>query len=164
MTIFDYVSFGVLALSITLGLWRGVVGEVIALAAWVLAFFAARGFGGFFAQQFLGSVISDASIRMAAGWAIVFIGVLIVMGIGRMALSGMVKAVGLGLSDRVLGFAFGALRGSLILMVFVAIGGMTSLPSQAWWRNASLAPPLETAVMATLPWLPQDIAKRIRFK
>jgi membrane protein required for colicin V production len=40
---------------------------------------------------------------------------------------------------------------------------MTSAPQQPWWRQASLAPPLETAVLAVKPMLPDDLAKRIRF-
>ena len=48
-------------------------------------------------------------------------------------------------------------------VVLVGLGGMTSAPTQAWWRQATLAAPLETAVMATKPWLPDDLAKRIRF-
>lgn len=164
MTLFDYVAIGILALSTVLGLWRGVVGEVISLAAWALAFFSARSFGGFIGQELFAGLIGDPSIRVAVGWAVVFIGVLVVMGIGRMAMSSMVKAVGLGLSDRILGFTFGALRGGLILMVLVAAAGLTSIPSQTWWKSATLSAPLETAVMAASPWLPQDISKRIRFR
>jgi membrane protein required for colicin V production len=40
---------------------------------------------------------------------------------------------------------------------------MTSAPRQPWWRQATLAVPLETAVLALKPWLPADVAKRIRF-
>ena len=50
------------------------------------------------------------------------------------------------------------------LLVLVGLGGMTSAPTQAWWRQAMLAAPLETAVLATKPWLPDDVAKRTRFK
>ena len=42
MTAFDYAVLAVIAASALLGLWRGVVGEVLALAAWVVAFFVAR--------------------------------------------------------------------------------------------------------------------------
>jgi membrane protein required for colicin V production len=38
------------------------------------------------------------------------------------------------------------------------------LPQQAWWRQAWLAPPLETAVLASKPWLPAAVAKRIRYR
>ena len=51
-----------------------------------------------------------------------------------------------------------------IIVVAVLIGGLTMLPQQAWWRQAWLAPPLETAVLASKPWLPAAVAKRIRYR
>ena len=163
MNIFDYVVIGIVAASLLLGLWRGVVGEVIALAAWVLAFFAAVQFGGDIAQAVF-SGIGDKGLRAAAGFAAVFVGVLVIMALVRMAVSGLIKALGLGLSDRLLGLVFGVARGAMIAMVLVAAGGMTSAPQQDWWQEATLSAPLETAVLAAKPWLPPDLAKRIRFK
>ena len=49
-------------------------------------------------------------------------------------------------------------------VVLVAAGGMTPLPQEQWWREAQFAPPLETAVLAGRPWLPPDVAGRIRFR
>lgn len=163
MTVFDYVVIGIVVASLLLGLWRGVVGELIALAAWVLAFFAAVEFGSEIANAVFGG-IADKGLRALAGFAAVFIGVLVVMALVRMAASGLIKALGLGLSDRLLGLVFGIGRGMMIAMVLVAIGGMTSAPHQAWWQESTMAPPLETAVLAAKPWLPPELAKRIRFK
>lgn len=163
MTLFDYVVLGIVGVSVFLGLWRGVVGEVIALAAWVLAFFFAVQFGGDIGAAVFASM-EDDGMRALAGFAAAFVAVLVVMALVRMAASGLVKALGLGLSDRLLGMVFGFARGMMIAMVLVAVGGMTSAPQQAWWQSASLSPPLETAVMAARPWLPLDLAKRIRFR
>ena len=49
-------------------------------------------------------------------------------------------------------------------MLLVLIGGMTTQPQEAWWREAKLAPPLETAALASKPWLPTEVAKRIRYR
>lgn len=163
MTSFDYVVLGIVGASLLLGIWRGVVGEVVALAAWVLAFFVAREFGTELGQA-LFSGIGDAGLRALAGFGALFVGVLVVMALVRMAASSMIKALGLGVSDRLLGLVFGVARGVMIAMVLVAVGGMTSAPRQPWWQEATLAGPLETAVLAASPWLPQDLAKRIRFK
>jgi membrane protein required for colicin V production len=92
------------------------------------------------------------------------IAVLIVFTVGRLLLKLMLRAVGLGFVDRLLGAGFGVLRGALIVFVAVLIGGMTALPRAAWWRDSSLAPPLETAVIAAKPWLPPEVAKRIRYR
>ena len=49
-------------------------------------------------------------------------------------------------------------------LILVALGGMTSLPKERWWREAHLSPPFETAVLASQHWLPPEVSKRIRFR
>ncbi len=162
MTIFDYVVIGIVGLSLLFGLWRGVVGELIALAAWVLAVIAALEFGGW-AGEMVFAGIADPAIRTLAGCVLLFVGVLVVMALVRMLVNSMVKALGLSVSDRILGMVFGVVRGLLVVMVLVGLGGMTSLPKQGWWKDAMLAQPMEIAVLVVKPWLPDDLAKRIRF-
>ena len=58
MTAFDYIVLAIVAASVILGVWRGVVGEIIALVAWILAFFAARWWGDEVANSVL-NAISD---------------------------------------------------------------------------------------------------------
>ncbi|MQY50467.1 CvpA family protein [Rhodocyclus tenuis] len=163
MTVFDYVVIGITVASAVLGLWRGVVGEVIALAAWVLGFFAAQAWGADIAALAFTS-IADPALRLVAGWAAVFVGTLLLLALGRLAVQGLLKALGLSLADRLLGLLFGAARGLVVIAALVAVGGMTSLPKERWWSEAVLSPPLETAVLAARPWLPQEAAKRIRFR
>lgn len=162
MTVFDYVVIGIVSLSLLFGLWRGVVGEIIALVAWVLAVLVAVEFGGEVGQAVFSGVL-DPAMRTLAGCVVIFVGVLVVMSLVRLAVRSMVKALGLSVSDRLLGMVFGLARGLLVTMVLVGLGGMTAAPRQAWWQNATLAPPLETAVLVAKQWLPDDLAKRIRF-
>lgn len=163
MTVFDYGVLAVLAASVLLGMWRGVVGEILALAAWVVAFFVARA-QAWRVVPWLSGQIADPAWQLAAGFAVIFIGVLVVFSLARLLLSLLLQAAGLGLLDRLLGACFGVLRGGLVVLAGVAMGGMTALPKAAWWREAALAPPLETAVIAARPWLPAEVAKRIRFR
>ncbi|WIM06587.1 MAG: CvpA family protein [Candidatus Nitricoxidivorans perseverans] len=163
MTAFDIAVLGVVAASLLLGLWRGVVSEILALAAWVAGFIAGRALAPDVAAM-LGGLVADATLRYAAGFAAVFVGVLIVFSIGRLALALMLRAVGLGLVDRFFGAVFGIGRGALIAFIAVLLGGMTALPKETWWREAVLAPPLETAAIAARPWLPPEMARRIRYR
>jgi membrane protein required for colicin V production len=163
MTAFDYAVLTVLGMSVLLGLWRGVVSEILALAAWVVAFLAARAEAAEVAN-WLAPQIAEPALRLAAAYALVVVAVLAVFSIARLVLKLLLKAVGLGLLDRMLGAAFGALRGLLVVLVAVMVAGMTPLPKMEWWREARLAPPLETAVLAAKPWLPADAAKRIRYR
>lgn len=162
MTAFDYGVIAILLASLALGLWRGLIGEVLALLAWVLAGLAAWQLGPEVGA--LITAIADPGLRVLAGYAAVFVGVLIVLSLIKLAVRGLLKALGLTAVDRVLGVVFGVARGLLIVFILVAIGGMTSLPKEIWWRNASLSQPLETAVLASKPWLPPEAAKRIRFR
>jgi membrane protein required for colicin V production len=163
MTVFDYAVFGVVAASLLLGLWRGLVSEVLALLAWVAAFFAARAVAPGLAPTF-GRFTHEAALQYVAAFAAVFVAVLLVVAIGRIVAAKLLRAVGLGWADRLLGMLFGIGRGVLIALVAVLLGGMTPLPREAWWRDAWLAPPLETAVVAAKPWLPKTVAQRIRYR
>ncbi|MCK6407176.1 MAG: CvpA family protein [Rhodocyclaceae bacterium] len=162
MTAFDYGVIAILLASLALGLWRGLIGEVLALLAWILAALAAWQFGPEIGA--LMTAIADPGLRVLAGYAAVFFAVLVVLGLLRLAVRGLLKALGLTAVDRLLGVLFGLARGMLIVLVVVAVGGMTSAPKEPWWKDASLAPPLETAVIAAKPWLPPEAAKRIRFR
>jgi membrane protein required for colicin V production len=161
--VFDYGVVAVLGVTLLLGFWRGLVSEMLALAAWVVAFFAARAtaseVGGLFAD-----VLKDQAVQYVVGFAAVFVGVLVVFALLRLAVTGVLAAAGLGVLDRFLGGVFGALQGIAILLALVVAGGLTSLPQQPWWRDAISAPPLETAALASKPYLPPELAKRIRYR
>lgn len=162
MTAFDYGVIAIVLASLLLGLWRGLIGEVLALLAWILAALAAWQFGPEIGP--LMTAIADPGLRVLAGYAAVFCGVLVVLALVRLAIRGLLKALGLTAVDRLLGVFFGVARGVLIVLILVAVGGMTSAPKEPWWARAELAPPLETAVLALKPWLPPEAAKRIRFR
>ena len=163
VTVFDYFVFGIVALSLLIGIWRGVVNEILALAAWVTGFWIARTWA-----IPVGDVLFDGSIepvwRQTVGFVTIFVVVLVVFVLGRWAVTLMLRAVGLGPLDRVLGAVFGVARGILVVWALVLLAGLTALPQQKWWRQAMFSPPLETAVLAAKPWLPPDLAKRLRYR
>ncbi len=163
MTGFDYAVLAVIALSSLLGLWRGVASEILGLAAWVAAFFAARAWAPVAADA-LAAWLAEPAARAAAGFVAVFVATLLVFAVARFLLSRLLRAVGLGLVDRFLGALFGILRGVLMALAGVLVCGLTDLPRHTWWREAWLAPPLETAVLAARPWLPRTVAQRIRYR
>lgn len=162
MTAFDYLVLGILLASAILGAWRGLVGEILSILAWVLALVAAWMFGAEIGAA-LYSGIGDSMLRLVAGFVTVILLVLVVIALLKLLMRGLLKAIGLSLTDRMLGVLFGLMRGLAILLVIVILGGLTSAPKQPWWREARFAPPLETIVLAGRPWLPGDVAKRIRF-
>ncbi|MBS3917229.1 MAG: CvpA family protein [Sulfuritalea sp.] len=163
MTVFDYAVLAIVAGSVLIGAWRGLVSEVLALAAWVAALLAGRALAPDMAPVF-GDWLMEPAWQYAAAFAVIVLAVLVAVALLRVALSKLLRAIGLGPLDRFLGAVFGIARGGLVVVLGVLIGGLTVLPQQAWWRQAWLAPPLETAVLAAKPWLPDAVAKRIRYR
>ncbi|MBE7422572.1 MAG: CvpA family protein [Zoogloeaceae bacterium] len=163
MTAFDYGALAIVAASILLGAWRGLAGEVLALAAWLTGLLAGYAWAPGMAPVFA-AWLSEPALQYAAAFAVVVLAVLVAVTLFRLALSKLLRAVGLGPLDRFLGAVFGIARGVLVVLLCVLVAGMTPLPRQAWWRQAWLAPPLETAVLAARPWLPPEVAKRIRYR
>lgn len=163
MTLFDYCVLAVIALSLLLGIARGVVSEILALAAWVVAFLAARLWAQPVGERLLAE-LSDPVWRPLAGFVAVFVAVLVSFALLRRLIALLLKATGLRPLDRMLGALFGILRGAAILLVLVVLAGLTPLPQQPWWRQAMFAAPLETEVLMVKPWLPPELAKRIHYR
>ena len=163
MTVFDYTVLIILFASMALGAWRGVVSEIIALVAWVLACFAAR-WTGIDLARLLPADIADPVVRLVIAWVLIFIAVLLLMAFVRIVIRGLLRKLGLSPSDRMLGVLFGTARGVAIVLILVAMGGALSMPRERWWSEAYFSAPLETAVLACKPWLPYDVAKYIRFR
>lgn len=162
MTTFDWVVIGILVVSAAVGAWRGLVGEALAILAWVIALIAAWLFGAELgATLFAG--ISDPALRMAAGFGAAIALVLVTMALLKMLLRKVLKALGLSLTDRLLGVLFGLARGLAIVLLLVMVGGLTTAPRMVWWKEAKLSQPLEIVVLAARPMLPPDLAKKIRY-
>jgi len=163
VTAFDYAVLAIVAASVLLGAWRGLVGELLALAAWAAGLVAAYVWAPGMAPMFA-TWLKEPALQLAAAATVIVVAVLVAMVLFRLALSKLLRAVGLGPLDRFLGAVFGVARGVLVVLLCVLVAGLTPLPQQAWWRQAWLAPPLETAVLAARPWLPPEVAKRIRYR
>ncbi|HEU0234480.1 MAG TPA: CvpA family protein [Gallionella sp.] len=161
MTGFDFAVMAILLVSLLFGLWRGLVYEVLSLMGWPVAFVLSKLFAGNVAPMMPGA---QETIRITLAYAVVFVAALIVWGLLAWLLSRLVKAVGLGWLDRVLGGLFGVLRGGLVILVLVWLAGMTAVPEQPFWRAAQMSKTAEDAALLTKVWLPDNIAQRVRYR
>jgi membrane protein required for colicin V production len=162
MTLFDYAVLTIVGGSVLLSIFRGFVREVLALAAWVIAFLVA-GLLGHVVAGWLATSISDESVRVLVAFVAVFLATLISMSVVALVVSGLMRKAGLGVEDRVLGSFFGLARGMLIVMLLVLLAGLTALPRQPAWTDAMLSAPLEALAAAAKPWLPQMIASNVSY-
>ena len=135
MTGFDFVLLAILAISVVLGLLRGLLKEVLSLVAYASAFLAAIWWGPT-VSDWSGQWISQPFVSMALAYLGVFIAVLLSIGFVNMALSALLSKTGLTPADHGLGAMFGLLRGVLFVLILVILAGYTPLPEESWWKNA----------------------------
>lgn len=162
LTLFDYVVLSLIGFSVLMGVLRGFLREVLALAGWVAAFIVAR----LYTAQLVPLLplqIPGEAMRYLVGFSLLFLTTLLVSTLLAIALSQLVKQIGLGWLDRILGMLFGLLRGVLIVLIVVMLAGMTSLPKDERWQSAMLSAPLEAVVVWLLPWMPQSLSKHVQF-
>jgi len=162
MTWLDYALIAVVGLSALIGIWRGLVREVFALAGWVAAIVVALAFAGEVARL-IPPGFATPPVRTVIAFTVLFIVILVVVSIAGLLFTKAVRAVGLGLANRTLGGVFGFARGALILLVIALAAGLTAVPKEPFWREAKLAPPLETAAIAVKPYLPPALADKVRY-
>ncbi len=136
----DWAILIVIGLSAGISLLRGFVREALSLAGWFLAFFVAKGFYQEF-SSLLESQIETTSLRYAVSWAALFIITLTVSGLINYILSRLIDKAGLSGMDRIMGMAFGALRGVLIVSVTtLLLKELTPVQNDRWWKDSELIP------------------------
>ncbi len=162
MTSFDYTVLLIIGISIVVSMMRGAVREVLAIAGWLAAFYVAKTYAGQLIPL-LPADIPTEPLKVLAAFLILFLGVLLVASLLSIALSGLIKKIGLNWFNRFLGAIFGFARGFIIVCVLVLLAGLTSLPKDARWTNAMFSSPLEALVKTALPWVPQTVAKHIKY-
>jgi len=126
-------------ISAGIGVWRGFLREAVALITWIIALFVAWHFSDLI-EPHLGGLLAGSNVRVWAARVIIVVLILLLgAGIGA-ALAHFVRLSIFNSMDRFLGFVFGALRGFVLLGVFVILGQLLRLDSERWWQHSRLLP------------------------
>jgi membrane protein required for colicin V production len=157
----DYAVIVILLLSMLLGLWRGLISEILSLTGWPIAIVLSKLTAGSIATVL---PIEQEEVRIAAAYALVFVSALIICGILARLIARMLKAIGSDWTDRAMGGLFGILRGGLVVLVLVWLAGLTHVPEQAFWRGSLIGRSLEDIALLTKSWLPSNIGQRIHYR
>jgi len=122
MTWVDLVILAVLVLSALLAFMRGLVREVLGLAAWIGAIFAGVWALPRVRPQFQHWMGASPWVDPAA-FAVVFVISLIVLLLVARAIGGLVRGSPISGIDRTLGLVFGLARGAvLVILAYIAMG------------------------------------------
>jgi membrane protein required for colicin V production len=154
----DWILLAVLGLSLLLGMWRGIIQEVLSLVGWVAAFYVSQMYAPL-AAAWLPMEGSSQMLRYAAGFVVVFIAVLVGTALVSWVVKKLVSAVGLGPLDRLLGSLFGLMRGVVILLAVTVFVGMTPMRETEAWKHAQGAQWLQQFLHVLKPVLPADFGK-----
>lgn len=154
----DLALAALLLLSMGIGLWRGLVFEVMSLAGWVVAYFAASPLApvveGFLPEGKFGpAVVHVVSLVLA------FVVVLIVWSLATRLVKTLIHATPLSVVDRLGGAGFGALRGVFIALLLVLVIGASPLAESSTWQASRAAPVLAGVLRDAAPLLPEPIAR-----
>jgi membrane protein required for colicin V production len=121
MSIIDIVLGSLLLFGLIRGLIKGLFVEVASLLALVLGIYGAIHFS-FFAAEFLGARVNwDEKMLNIVAFGITFVIIVLAISLAGKALTKLANFAALGLLNRFLGAAFGALKIGLILSVLLMV-------------------------------------------
>ncbi len=154
MATLDWVFAAILVLSMGVGLWRGLVFEVLSLAGWLASFVLAQWWAPAVAEWLpLGQW--SPPLRHVAGFVVVLVGSLVVAALLARLARKLIEAVGLRPIDRILGAAFGLLRGFVIVLAVAVVAQMTPLRDTQVWSESAGAQAAAQALKGLKPLLPE---------
>jgi len=158
MPALDWVFLAVLAISVLIGLWRGFVYELLSLVTWIAAFVVAQWFAPYVAQ-WLPMGDAQTAMRFAVAFGLVFIAAVFIGGLLSALARRMIQAVGLRPADRLLGTAFGVMRGVVIVLAVAVVFLLTPLRDTGMWIESRGAPMAVAALKGLKPSLPERFGR-----
>jgi membrane protein required for colicin V production len=156
----DWALLAVLVASVVVGLWRGLVFEVLSLAGWVVAFIAAQAFApGVAAVLPIG--VPGSALNHGDAFALTFLLALIVWALGSRLLRLIIHATPLQPVDRMLGGVFGLARGAVLLLAVATVVMLSPAQRSSAWQQSRGAAWLATALQGLKPVLPEALGQRL---
>lgn len=158
MTVLDWIFVVGLLASIALGVWRGLVYEVLSVLNWLLALVLAQWLGDD-VGRLLPITGNAEAVAHIAGFVLVFVVAVFLGGLLVWALPKLIERAGLRPVDRVLGGGFGILRAFILVLALTVLILMTPLKSQAWWADSLVADTSVWVLKRLKPVMPAAVEK-----
>jgi len=152
----DAVVIAALVLSFGLGIFRGIVREVLSLVSWIVSVWLAYLYGDNLAIM-IEPWIKSERLSGLIGYVLVFVAILVLLSLVGVLLVKLFRVAGLSGTDRVLGGLFGCLKGVVIVTVFLFVAGWTPVVGQAWFRDSQIVPYFEVP----LTWFKSKVVDQL---
>ena len=157
----DFVIFSIVGLSALIGFTRGLIREVLSLGIWIGAAIVAWLYYKPL-DSMLEPWISTAAIRLGVAVLALLFLVLVLGAIFGHFLTRLVEKTGLTGTDRLMGVAFGTVRGALLVAMVIFLGALTPVADDTWWRESSLVGRFQGLAERALGQLPPTVVDRLK--
>ena len=150
MSYLDYFFIFIVFFSFLAGCYRGFTRELLSLIGWILAFYFANLFSGDFLEYApfdFGEHINFIIIYM-----VLFIIILLFSSFVATLLNNLIKNIGLGFLNIIMGSIFGFLRGILITFIIIFLVEKTSFIGQ-----------VNLVIKKTLSYLPYEWSNKVKY-
>jgi membrane protein required for colicin V production len=154
----DWALIALLALSVSIGMARGLVFELMSLAGWVVAYFAALWFAPEVAPH-LPVGTPGSALNHSAALAACFVGAIVIWSLLARLVRMVIAATPLTVPDRILGAAFGALRGLVLLLALATVVSLTPAAQSTAWKQSVGAQWLAILVRGLQPLVPPALGR-----
>jgi membrane protein required for colicin V production len=139
---------------------KGFFVEVFSLAGVILGLFIAAANYGVLTPWVM-RLVKNPDVAHLIAFLLIALVVMLIAGLAGRLLRGLVRGVGLGIVDRILGLAFGLIKGAAIVTL-VLMGLVAFLPRQNWLDGSRLAPVFLTAAHGGSHVVPFALGQEIR--
>jgi membrane protein required for colicin V production len=156
----DWVLLAVPAVSVCVGLWRGLVFEVLSLVGWVVAFIAAQAFAPLVAT-FVPIGVPGSALNHGVAFFATFVLALVLWALASRLIRLLIHATPLQPVDRVLGGVFGLARGAVLLLAVATVVMLSPAQRSTAWQQSRGAAWLATALQGLKPVLPDAVARQL---
>ena len=153
----DYAIIAILVISLLIGVLRGLIKEVLSLAAWIVAIWVGLTYSRHF-SVLLENIIDFPAARIAAAFVLLLICTLIVSGIVNYFAELLLEKTGLTSVDRFLGLFLGIARGGIVIALLIMLAGLTPVPELAIWQNSTLIPHFLKLALWLREQIPPELA------
>lgn len=160
MATLDWVVLAVLLASVLLGIWRGLVYEVLSVISWIAAFVLAQWLAADVAAMLPMDEAGEA-VRYAAAFVVVFIAAVFAGALLAWLTKKLIESVGLRPADRALGALFGLVRGVVLVLVLAVVVHITPLKEGAWWKESLTAGVATAALRGLQPVAPERLGRHL---
>jgi len=156
----DWTLIAIVAVSVAVGLWRGLVFELMSLAGWIVAYVLAQAYSPLLAAR-LHVGEPGSALNQGVAFAATFVAALMVWALIARLVRMLVRATPLTALDRLLGAVFGALRGALLLLAIATVVAFTPASKSPEWKVSHGAGWLDALLHGIKPILPADVARHL---